>query len=144
MKDIPMPILMRYGKLGILLVVALLFGGIYGIIVHDKVILLLSVALAVCGGMKIALTLKAVKNDEFETVEGTLLSIKPSAVMRRESLLMSDADEAEHEILIAGKTRFAVGKSYRLYLSKDLSGDFGGSLPDQLRPARSLLGFEEI
>ena len=52
---IPDAILSRMAKLFLLLSAALVFGVIYGIATHDRILLLLSIALAVAGGIKIAL-----------------------------------------------------------------------------------------
>ena len=161
---IPDAILSRMAKLFLLLSAALVFGVIYGIATHDRILLLLSIALAVAGGIKIALLFLSARKKEYEIVEnylymekneecieicndllveGTVTSIKRAPVRKCQILKIANDAGAEAEILVRGRASLKAGKRYRLYLSCE--EPISENLPksDLLRPARALLGFEE-
>ena len=140
---IPDAILSRMAKLFLLLSAALVFGVIYGIATHDRILLLLSIALAVAGGIKIALLFLSARKKEYEIIEGTVTSIKRAPVRKCQILKIANDAGAEAEILVRGRASLKAGKRYRLYLSCE--EPISENLPksDLLRPARALLGFEE-
>ena len=140
---IPDAILSRIAKLFLLLSAALVFGIIYGIATHDHILLLLSIALAVAGGIKIAVLFLSARKKEYEVIEGTVTSLRRIPLRKCQVLKIANDDGAEAEILVKGRAALKAGKRYRLYLSCE--EPISGNLPesDLLRPARALLGFEE-
>ncbi len=140
---IPDAILSRIAKLFLLLSAALVFGIIYGIATHDRILLLLSIALAIAGGVKITVLFLSARKKEYEIVEGTVTSLRRIPVRKCQVLKIANDAGAESEILVKGRAALKAGKRYRLYLSCE--EPITGNLPecDFLRPARALLGFEE-
>ncbi len=140
---IPDAILSRIAKLFLLLSAALVFGIIYGIATHDRILLLLSIALAIAGGVKITVLFLSARKKEYEIVEGTVTSLRRIPVRKCQVLKIANDAGAEAEILVKGRPALKAGKRYRLYLSCE--EPITGNLPesDFLRPARALLGFEE-
>jgi hypothetical protein len=140
---IPDAILSRIAKLFLLLSAALVFGIIYGIATHDRILLLLSIALAIAGGVKITVLFLSARKKEYEIVEGTVTSLRRIPVRKCQVLKITNDTGAEAEILVKGRAALKAGKRYRLYLSCE--EPITGNLPesDFLRPARALLGFEE-
>lgn len=140
---IPDAILSRIAKLFLLLSAALVFGIIYGIATHDRILLLLSIALAIAGGVKITVLFLSARKKEYEIVEGTVTSLRRIPVRKCQVLKIANDAGAEAEILVKGRAALKAGKRYRLYLSCE--EPITGNLPesDFLRPARALLGFEE-
>ncbi len=140
---IPDAILLRIARLFLILAAALVFGVIFGIATNDRILLLLSVTLAVAGGIKIALLFLSARKKEYEIVEGTVTSIRRATVRKCQILKIANDAGAEAEILVRGRASLKAGKRYRLYLSCE--EPISENLPksDLLRPARALLGFEE-
>ena len=142
---IPEVILSRIAKLILLLFVALVFGVIYSLATHDRIMLLLTLVLAIAGGMKVLVLFRSVRKQEYSTVEGTLISARRLPVRKCQILTISDGDGRETEIRVKGHAPVMAGRRYRLYLSKE--DPITQQLPQEVRrlgTARTLLGYEEI
>ena len=142
---IPDAILSRIARLALVLLAAILFGVIYGLVSHDRIMLLLTSVLAITGGAMILLLFRSVRKREFCTIEATILSLRRNRLRQCQVLSLSDDSGNETEICIKGKTALAVGSKYRLYLSEE--DPVAGQLPESagfLKPARVLLGYEKL
>lgn len=142
---IPDAILSRIARLALVLLAAILFGVIYGLVSHDRIMLLLTSVLAITGGAKILLLFRSVRKREFCTIEATILSLRRNRLRQCQILSLADDSGNETEICIKGKTALAVGSKYRLYLSEE--DPVAGQLPESagfLKPARVLLGYEKL
>ena len=142
---IPDAILSRIARLALVLLAAILFGVIYGLVSQDRIMLLLTLVLAIAGGAKILLLLRSVRKREFCTIEATILSLRRNHLRQCQVLSLSDDSGNETEICIKGKMALAVGSKYRLYLSEE--DPVAGQLPESagfLKPARVLLGYEKL
>lgn len=140
---IPDAILLRIARLFLILAAALVFGVIFGIATDDKILLLLSIALAVTGGIKIGTLFFSARKREYEIVEGTVNSLRRIPVRKCCALTVTNGDGVEMEIIVRGRASLTTGKHYRLYLSRE--EPILENLPKSplLQPARVLLGFEE-
>ena len=142
---IPQVILSRIAKLVLLLFAALVFGVIYSLVTHDRIMLLLTLVLAIAGGTKVLFLLRSVRKREYTTVEGTLISARRLPVRKCQILTISDGDGRETEICVKGHAPVMAGRRYRLYLSQE--DPITEQLPQEVRrlgTARTLLGYEEV
>lgn len=142
---IPSSILLRITKLFIILLAVVVFGVIYGIVTDDRVLILLSLALAVAGALKIGSIFLSLRNKEYETVEGTVSSFKYIPLRRCQEIVLTDNSGIEREIRVKGRPHVNVGSSYRLFLSHE--NPIRSYIPQAavfLTPPRVLLGFEEL
>lgn len=142
---IPDAILSRIARLALVLLAAILFGVVYGLVSRDRIMLLLTLVLAIAGGAKILLLFRSVRKREFCTIEATILSLRRNHLRQCQVLSLSDDSGKETEICIKGKSALAVGSKYRLFLSEE--DPIAGQLPELvgfLKPARILLGYEKL
>ena len=144
LKKIPSGIVNRMIRIAVLAAAALILGTVYGLAVHDKTMLLLSLAMAAASGIKLAAVLRAAKSNSFDIVEGTLVSMKNSGARKRQTLVFADDNGIQTEYIVSGRTRLVIGKQYRMYLSKKPAGELEIVKPHVFRSTRSLLGFEEV
>ena len=140
---IPEAILSRIVRLFLILTGAVLFGVIYGTVTGDRILLLLSLALAAAGGAKVWTLFHSVRKKDYDVAEGTVTSIKRIPVRKCHVLTLTDDAGETTEICIRGRAPFTLGKRYRFFLSREVLDS--GNIPksELLRPARALLGFEE-
>lgn len=142
---IPEAILNRIVRMALLLLTVVVFGVIYSLVTHDRIMLLLTLVLAIAGGIKVLFLFRSVRKQEYSTVEGTLISARRLPVRKCQILTISDGDGRETEICVKGHAPVMAGRRYRLYLSQE--DPITGQLPQEVRrlgTARTLLGYEEV
>ena len=142
---IPEAIHKRIARMAVILLGAIIFGVIYALASHDRILLLLTLSLAVAGGLKTLFLVRAVQKREYVTMEGSLLSVRRNHIRKCQFLVIADDAGKETEISVKGRTALAVGKRYRLYLSP--VNPLTGQIPQEagfLGTGRTLLGYEEI
>lgn len=144
MMQIPSPIQKTLVKAGCLGAAVLAFGTIWGIASHDRVILLLSAAVAVLGGGKMLSIYRAAASKHYEVLEGTVLDDRQVPLRNRHVILIEDVNQNAHKLVLAGKATLKPGIVCRLYISGGEVQETLGALPDSLQPARSLLGYEVL
>ena len=139
---IPQPIMNRIMTLMILSVCFAALGTIWGIAISDRVTLLLSIAVLVAGGLKAFSLYRSVSASDYETCEGTVLSIANIPLRKRQEIVVQAEDQVK--FILEGKHRFMIGKTYRIYLKKQELSLENTNIPQALIPARILLGYECI
>lgn len=143
---IPQVILTRIAKLALLLFAALVFGVIYSLVTHDRIMLLLTLVLAIAGGTKVLFLLRSVRKREYTTVEGTLISARRLPGRKCQVLTISvDGGRETEMVSIKGRVPLAAGKRYRLYLSQEdpISVQLQQT-SRYLRAPRTLFGYETV
>ena len=142
---IPQVILTRIAKLVLLLFAALVFGVIYSLATHDRIMLLLTLVLAIAGGTKVLFLLHSVRKREYTTVEGTLISARRLPGRKCQVLTISVDGGRETEISIKGRVPLTAGKRYRLYLSQENPISVQLQQTSRyLRAPRTLFGYETV
>lgn len=142
MKNIPVPIQKTLAKTIVCQVAIVLFGIVWAIANQDYIFLLLSAAVGVMGGWR-AFSLHGLAADgRYEVIEGTIMADKGVPLRNRHNLIVQTQDGYELSVPLTGKSRFKSGCVYQLYLSQQ--EESAASLPEQLRPVRTLLGYEEM
>ena len=139
---IPQPIMNRIMTLVICSICFAALGTIWGITISDRVTLLLSIAVLIAGGLKALTLYRSVAASDYEVCEGTVLSITNIPLRKRQEIVVQ-ADE-QLKLILEGKHRFSIGKSYRIYLKKQELAFENSNIPEALIPARVVLGYECI
>ena len=142
---IPEAILNRIVRMALLLLAVVVFGVIYSLLTHDRIMLLLTIVLAIAGGMKVFFLFRSVRKQEYSTVEGTLISAQRLLIRKCQVLTISDVGGRETEIRVKGHVPVMAGRRYRLYLSQE--DPITEKLPQEVRRlgiTRTLLGYEEV
>ena len=142
MKKIPKALRSRLMKLALMMLAVVMFGVIYGLIAHDRILLLLTAVLDVSGTIHLASMYRMILEKRYTVSEGTLLSAKVLHAQKRQILVLVDDEGHEMELILAGATHMKVGRQYRLYLSENTEN--GPDMPKTgwLSPARTLLGVD--
>lgn len=139
---IPQPIMNRIMTLVICSICFAALGTIWGIAISDRVTLLLSIAVLIAGGLKALTLYRSVAASDYEIFEGAVLSCASIPLRKRQEIVVQA--EEQLKLILEGKHRFLIGKSYRIYLKKQEMAFENSNIPEALIPARVVLGYECI
>lgn len=142
MKQIPIPIQRTLLKTTLMSCGIMAFGLIWGIVSRDHSFLCLTAAVGVLGGLKIWGLYRIVQQHHYEVLEGIVCSDGKVPLRNRHLLVLTDMAQHEHRIMISGKNTLTPGATYRLYIGGTDDQVTLASLPDQLIPTRTLLGYD--
>ena len=136
----PAPILRRWLLSAAAGPVIFLIGLAGRIALHDPTLLTLSSLLASCIVVRCILLFQAIRQGDYETVEGVCVAIRRASLRGHQRIRLMDESGTAHDLLLARHQRFLIGSSYRVYLQSH----FGAELPEARIPRGTLLGLEEL
>lgn len=110
------------------------------IALHDPTLLTLSTLLASCIVVRCVLLFRAIRQGDYETVEGVCVAIRRAPLGGHQRIRLMDESGTAHDLLLARPQRFLIGSSYRVYLQSSP----GAALPGARIPHGALLGLEEL
>lgn len=139
---IPLPIQKTLIKTILLGCAVMLFGLIWGLASRDYGLLFLSAAVGALGGLKILSLYRLAIQQHYEVCEGIVLADRAIPLRNRHMLIMTDESQREIRIALSGKATLKTGVAYRLYISGRDDDAVLNYLPEQLMPARTLIGHE--
>ena len=143
-QNIPGPIARKVWALAGCIGSLILFGTIWGIATSDKTILMLSFALLVSGTLKVITLYQLAAAGDFEVYEGTVTLNRTIPLRKRYELQLITAAGETIQFILSGRSGLNAGVEYRLYVQAGANDLYAQSLPESLRPARTLLGYEQI
>ena len=129
----PAPILRRWLLSAAAGPVIFLIGLAGRIALHDPTLLTLSTLLATCIVVRCILLFQAIRQGDYETVEGVCVAIRRAPLGGHQRI-------TAHDLLLDRRQRFLIGSSYRIYLQSSP----GASLPEARIPHGALLGLEDL
>ena len=136
----PAPILRRWLLSAAAGPVIFLIGLAGRIALHDPTLLTLSTLLATCIVVRCILLFQAIRQGDYETVEGVCIAIRRAPIGGHQRIRLMDDSGTAHDLLLDRRQRFLIGSSYRIYLQSSP----GAALPGARVPHGALLGLEEI
>ena len=136
----PAPILRRWLLSTAAGPVIFLIGLAGRIALHDPTLLTLSALLAFCIGVRCILLFRAIRQGDYETVEGVCVAIRLVPIGRHQRIRLMDDSGAAHDLLLDRRQKFLIGNSYRVYLQSSP----GAALPEARIPHGALLGLENL
>lgn len=136
----PAPILRRWLLSAAAGPVIFLIGLAGRIALHDPTLLTLSTLLASCMVVRCVLLFRAIRQGDYETVEGVCVAIRRAPLGGHQRIRLMDDSGTAHDLLLDRHQRFLIGSSYRVYLQSPP----GAALPGTRIPHGALLGLEEI
>ena len=136
----PAPILRRWLLSAAAGPVIFLIGLAGRIALHDPVLLTLSALLASCMVVRCILLFQAIRQGDYETVEGVCVTIRRAPLGGHQRIRLMDESGTAHDLLLDRCQRFLVGSSYRIYLQSPP----GAALPGARIPHGALLGLEDL
>ena len=144
MNSVPVPIRNTIAKTILCISAIAVFGVIWSLVSHDRMLLLLSLTATAFGTLKVFPMISNARKGNYQVLECTILSDKKSALLNRHSITISLQDKTELTLAIGGRMPLRSGKQYRLYLAGQNEDAQMTSIPEYLRPARILMGFEPL
>ena len=141
---IPAPILRRMLLLAGSIFALVVAGVIWGIVTNDKTILMLTFALLITGVFKITTLYQTVIVARYDVYDGTVILNRPIPLRKRHEVQIVDADGTTVQLFLSGHSSLREGTNYRVYIQKEPDGFSEMNFPDSLRPARTLLGAEQV
>ena len=136
----PAPILRRWLLSAAAGPVIFLIGLAGRIALHDPTLLTLSTLLATCIVVRCILLFQAIRQGDYETVEGVCVAIRRASLRGHQRIRLMDDSGTAHDLLLDRRQRFLIGSSYRIYLQSSP----GALLPEARIPRGALLGLEEL
>ena len=135
----PAPILRRWLLSAAAGPVIFLIGLAGRIALHAPTLLTLSTLLATCIVVRCILLFQAIRQGDYETVEGVCVAIRRASLRGHQRIRLMDDSGTAHDLLLDRRQRFLIGSSYRIYLQSSS----GAALPGARIP-HGALGLEEI
>lgn len=136
----PAPILRRWLLSAAAGPVIFLIGLAGRIALHDQTLLTLSTLLASCIVVRCILLFQAIRQGDYETVEGMCVAIKRAPLGGHQRIRLMDESGTAHDLLLDRRQKFLIGNSYRVYLQSPP----GAALPEARIPHGALLGLEDL
>lgn len=140
----PIPIANKFTKLVLMILIITVLGIILAIISQDHTLLLLSAGVAVSGGVKIIDYYRAIKEERYECIEGTLVREQAGYARKRHTIVLAQEDGSLEQRILEGRYKLKVGSDYRFYLKREPIAEIQIELPEILQPAIVVLGHEEL
>ena len=140
----PTPIATKFTKLVLMILIITVLGIILAIISQDHTLLLLSAGIAVAGGIKIIDYYRAIKEQRYECIEGTLVREQAGYARKRHTIVLAQEDGSLEQRILEGRYKLKVGSDYRFYLKLEPVAEIQLDLPEILQPAIVVLGYEEL
>lgn len=143
-KDVPAPIRTTFWKYTLLYCAIVMFGLIWGIVIEDADFLYLTTAIAALGAWRMINLFKIIHHARYRTLEGVVVADVKGPLSSGHCLTLQLEDGSQITEVIAGKPQFFPMRTYRIYLYCNEQSNASAALPDLLKPAQMLIGFEMI
>ena len=136
----PAPILRRWLLSAAAGPVIFLIGLTVRIALHDPTLLTLSTLLASCMVVRCILLFQAIRQGDYETVEGVCVAIRRAPLGGHQRIWLMDDSGTAHDLLLDRRLKFLIVSRYRVYLQKSSET----ALPGAKISNHALLGLEEL
>lgn len=138
----PNPIAQKLTKLVLSISSITILGLVLGIVTHDHTLLLLTLGIAVSGGIKCLDYFRTVKEGRYDCLKGQLLDEHISLGRKRHNIILLQDDGTQIKRIIQGRYKLNKGAYYCFYLKRDDHSLCFDQLPESMQPASIVLGFE--
>lgn len=136
-KKLPVPLQRQLIKMMLMAIVIGIVGLSAGLAMDDLVTIWLTCALLIAYAFRIAVMLKEMLDEQYDIVEGTILSVTDVPLQRQQNIVMMDSEQRRFRL--SGRRHFAIGERYRLYLRKMSEQQIQSPIP----MPHVLLGYEQ-
>ena len=143
-KETPASIRITFWKHTLLYCAIVVFGLIWSAAIRDKDLLFLTAAIAILGAWRTIHLYQIIRHTKYRTLEGVVVSDVQCPLRSGHCVTIQQEDGSQTNELIFGSRLFAPDQLCRLFLYSSIQPDVALALPDTLRPAQVLLGFEVI
>ena len=137
-KKLPMPLQRQLIKMVLAAFAIGIVGFAAGLAMDDHVTIWLTCVLLIAYALRIAVMLKEMVEEQYDIVEGTILTVTDVPLQRQQNIVLMDSEQCR--LRLSGRRHFAIGGRYRLYLRKMSEQQLQSPIP----MAHILLGYEQI
>ena len=143
-KEAPAPLKKKMFLTGIVGIVCLLVGIAMFLLLKDRMMLFLSLAVCVlCIGKALGYY-RLIGGEEYEIVEGTCIAIMPKPLRKYRKIKIMDDNGNESTMLLGKQSKVKIGYRYRFYFKETQHISLGSEYLDSAMSSDCFLGYEEL
>ncbi|WP_195543032.1 hypothetical protein [Massiliimalia timonensis] len=143
-KNAPAPLKRKLFFTCIIGILCLLIGIAMFLLVGDRIMLFLSLAVCVLSFGKAAGYHRIISGEKYETVEGTCVAVLPKPLRRYRKIKIMDDKGNESSMLLGKQSKVKIGYRYRFYFKETQHISLGSEYLDSAMSSDSFLGYEEL
>ncbi len=128
----------------LLCVVCLLIGTVGFLYYGDQVMLILSAAVCALGVFKAWTAFRIIATEDYDTVEGICIGIKPKPLRRYRQIQIIDDEGNESTLYLGKRLKLQIGCRYRFFFKRGDRQITGSDHLDTLLALNLFLGYEEV
>ena len=144
MKDGPLPIERKLFLIGITGTICLLVGIATFLLLKDRMMLFLSLAVCVLSFAKAFEYYRVIAEDGYEIVEGTCVAVMPKPLRKYRKIKIMDDNGNESTMLLDKQAKIKIGYRYRFYFKETQQISLGSEYLDTAMSSDCFLGYEEL
>lgn len=143
-KNGPLPIRRKLFLTCIIGIVCLLVGVAMFLLLKDRMMLFLSLAVCFFSFLKAFEFYRVIAGEEYEIVEGTCISVMPKPLRQYRKIKIMDDNGNESTMLLGKQSKVKIGYRYRFYFKETQRLTFGSEYLDSSMSSDCFLGYEEL
>ncbi len=143
-KNCPAPLKRKLFLTFIIGFACLLIGIAMMLLLKDRMMLFLSLAIFVLSIGKAVEFYLLIVNKKYEIVEGTCVGIVPKPLRKYRKIRIMDDAGVESTMLLNKQTKVKIGYRYRFFFKETQKLSFGSEYLDSATSSDCFLGFEEL
>lgn len=143
-KDGPLPIRRKLFLTCIIGVVCLLVGIAMFLLLKDRMMLFLSLAVCIFSTGKALEYYRVIAGEEYEIVEGTCVAVMPKPLRKYRKIKIMDDNGTESTMLLSKQSKVKIGYRYRFYFKETQHISLGSEYLDSAMSSDHFLGYEEL
>ena len=143
-KNCPAPLKRKLFLTVIIGFACLLIGIAMMLLLKDRIMLFLSLAIFVLSIGKTVEFYLLIANKKYEVVEGTCVGIVPKPLRKYRKIRIMDDAGLESTMLLNKQIKVKIGYRYRFFFKETQKLSFGGEYLDSATSSDCFLGFEEL
>ena len=143
-KEGPVPIKRKLFLTCIIGIVCLLVGIAMLLLLKDRMMLFLSLAVCLFSFLKAFDFYRVIAGEEYEVVEGTCVAVMPKPLRKYRKVKIMDDNGNESTMLLGKQSKVKIGYRYRFYFKETQRLTFGSEYLDSAMSSDCFLGYEEL
>lgn len=143
-REAPAPLRRKLYLTAIIGSVCLLVGLAMFLFLKDKMMLFLSLVICTFSIAKVIDYYRIIAGGDYETVEGTCVSITPKPLRKYRKIKIMDDNGVESSLLLNKQSKVKIGYRYRFYFKETQHISLGSEYLDSALSSDCFLGYEEL
>ena len=143
-REAPAPLRRKIYLTAIIGIVCFLVGLAMFLFLKDKMMLFLSLVICTFSIGKVIDYYRIIAGEDYETVEGTCVSITPKPLRKYRKIKIMDDNGVESSLLLNKQSKIRIGYRYRFYFKETQHISLGSEYLDSALSSDCFLGYEEL